>query len=721
MNPIAIWHKWNEMSGKTSINPEFWIYKYRIPELEEFIEGFEYEYLTLMITKKDIIEVNFQKFIFGSEAFGHPIEKIKQMLETGYIRVMKVNESDKITDNKMKIFYFNVSLRELLNDNKKLGNFKSDLAKIKFIISNGETAKEASDNIKKQLGVKDNGLLQNQNILQLGESGNLRYVVTSGGDELTKENLIDLPAKYEEVYVLSTAMASFANIWPKEKDTIKKVPVKNQQGEELTIIGADSEMHPVYQEVEVIESEILSKKKFYDLQRIIGISKHAIKKAWSNYLKITYPYISSIKSKYKLEGKTKSGILIKDPFQGLPKKARKSISKITKEDPFKKVKGLAFREWKPIVKPTIVQLPKSENRLVWIANVKTEDIKRIPWIEADKLVKESGYQFMSKVEAKSLSKLYFRNSKGETVKKVKIGKSFTPALGDNGVYIEKEKSPRKISSTHNTIKTIKTKVPFSKREDLIKDKYQEFVYNEETNSYSCKENGEEGLGKNVTFITEDLTKKKLDKYGNRVNPIVYKKTEIFIPVTSDSYTIEKRRVPEQKKPLRRIDKWGNIHYKKHNGVPRNPSKTALKTYEITIEKYISDNSGTAEFVYTISAPNLAKAINRGKLRILETHKDIEFRRNHGELVLPLFKAHGKEIIENGTLIPEKKDNSTKGFLRPIIVKLITPLTKTIWNKDTGKPEKMDVDEITKWVREFDKKEVSKKVKDWKHPIKNIRK
>jgi hypothetical protein len=602
MNPIAIW---SEIQGYGD-----WCYKYRIPTVEEFTEGFKYDFreLTITVPGKDHvserIKVFWKEYVTGNNKDHKHVEKfLQQYLEAGYIRVMKANEgikqnSESMEKQNFEYFLFYLDGINIINNHIDPKPFITGVHKerpvSKLVVLKSDkitSVKEAEDYIYSKLYVKDfSDKSDNEHIQRSQKAISIRgvnnyYRLTSSGVQtqdciyhLNSQDqlfiLSDIHYKeysdYENILIENKILIDFdklplhiedSDLYKKQHPT-NRVPVKNQQGEELTIIGADSEMHPVYQEVEVIESRIPRKLK------------------------------------------------------KLFRKAERKILSMMKEDPFKKKKGPAFKIWKSIEyrKPKTTQPAKSENRLVWIANIKTEDIKRIPWIEADKLVKESGYQFMSKVEAKSLSKLYFRNSKGETVKKVKIGKSFTPALGDNGIYVERAKQqPSKSSS----------KTP--------------------------------------------------------------------------------------------------IHKKKHNGIPRNSSKTALKTYEVTIEKYISDNSGTKEYVYTISAPTLAKAINRGKLRILETHKDIEFYRNHGELLLAHFWAHGKEIIENGTLIPEKKNNSTKGFLRPIIVKLITPLTKTIWNKDTGKPEKMDVDEITKWVREFDKKEVSKKVKDWKHPIKNIRK
>jgi hypothetical protein len=528
----------------TVIKPGGWMYKYRIPKIEEFVDGFEYEYLTLMITKPNgDIHVNFQKFKFGSEATGHPIEKIKQMLETGYIRVMNVYESNK-TKSKMKLFYFQMMLRELLDDNKKLGDFKNNLGKLRFIASKGTTVKEAHDNIYKILGVKDEGLLQNQGFLQLGESGSLRYVVTSGGQELTKENLKDIPAKYEEFYVLPDSMHQFSEIWPKnEVARTEKVQVKNQKGEKLAIIGKDDKLHSIYQN----------------------------------------------KPKQKIG---KVCVKLPNPKEqvSLPKKEKYA--------------------WKKFETPTTNQPTKSENRLVWIANEKSGDVVRLPWTKAEELVTTQGYKYISKNAAKTIA---YTNKSGETKRKVRVGKSFTPANGDNGIYVPREKFIRAKSST----------------------------------------------------------------------------PKIVVKKKSNS----KVRLPKD-----------------------------LHEYIVTLEKTITDKSGTAEYNYTIIAPNLDKAINRAKQRLLEADNTLEFHRVHGNLVLPLFKARGEEIIPEQTSTPEKKDNSTKSFLKPITVKLHTPLTKSEYDEKSAKLVKRDVFEITKWIREFGKKKIVDKIKKkWKHPIDGVRK
>lgn len=635
MNPIVIWHKWDVMDGKdTVIKPGGWMYRYRIPKIEEFVDGFEYEYLTLMITKPNgDIHVNFQKFTFGSEATCHPIEKIKQMLETGYIRVMNVYESNK-TKSKMKLFYFDMMLRELLDDNKKLGDFKNNLGKLRFIASKGTTVKEAHDNIYKVLGVKDEGLLQNQGFLQLGESGSLRYVVTSGGQELTKENLKDIPAKYEEFYVLPDSMHQFSEIWPKnEVARTEKVQVKNQKGEKLAIIGKDDKLHPVYQN----------------------------------------------KPKQKIG---KVCVKLPNPKEqvSLPKKEK--------------------YVWKKFETPITNQPSKSENRLVWIANEKSGDVVRLPWTKAEELVTTQGYKYISKNAAKTIA---YTNKSGETKRKVRVGKSFTPANGDNGIYVPREKSIPNKSSVHNTHETINLVIPNKDREDLSIGKYTDYELDEQSGEYISVE--KEGRGKYITVVEKDLSKEQLDKYGNKIVPSTFKKVQQFAPVTSD--LVVRQKVLIKKK-------------KQSNSGSKNPKD--LHEYIVTLEKTITDKSGTAEYNYTIIAPNLEKAINRAKQRLLESDNTLEFHRVHGNIVLPLFKARGEEIVPEQPSTPEKKDNSTRSFLKPITVKLHTPLTKSEYDEKSAKLVKKDVFEITKWIREFSKKTIVEKIKKkWKHPIDGVRK
>lgn len=567
MNPIVIWHKWDVMDGKdTVIKPEFWMYKYRIPKIEEFVEGFKYEYLTLMITKPNgDIHVNFQKFIFGSEATGHSIEKIKQMLETGYIRVMNVYESNK-TKSTMKLYYFDTRLRKLKRkkdtDLKKespaidnpiigIGDFEKD-QKIWYIVSKGTSAKDAFDNIQNQLIIKDNGFGETQKLLQLSTSGHNAYQITSGGNEFTKENLTDFIGKYEEIYVLPDSMHLFSELWPKnEVARTEKVQVKNQKGEKLAIIGSDKKIHPVYQ----IKPKRKLGKLWQDIKLPNKNGKVTSFRGW----------IASV-IKTKVLATDNKGKVIPGVFQMKEKvaKVKVAIQSFIKKQPYK---------WTPTTKPESIKVEKSPNRLVCMVSKDKDRVTRIPWIEAEKL-KEQGWEYIDKKAYKKVTK-------------TRIGKSYTPALSDNGIYTPRTKQ---------------------------------------------------------------------------------------LPNKSSSKIV--------------------IHKKKKGG---DKNRKELKEYLITVERHISDRSGSAEYVYTISAPSMEKAINRAYHRIIEI-SDTEYSRKNGNLILPHYKARGEEIVPENISISEKPNRST---LEPIEVKLHTPLIRHTFD-DTGKPITEEVWNITKWIRKYNK-------------------
>lgn len=658
MNPIVIWHKWDVMDGKdTVIKPEFWMYKYRIPKIEEFVEGFKYEYLTLMITKPNgDIHVNFQKFIFGSEATGHSIEKIKQMLETGYIRVMNVYESNK-TKSTMKLYYFDTRLRKLKRkkdtDLKKespaidnpiigIGDFEKD-QKIWYIVSKGTSAKDAFDNIQNQLIIKDNGFGETQKLLQLSTSGHNAYQITSGGNEFTKENLTDFIGKYEEIYVLPDSMHLFSELWPKnEVARTEKVQVKNQKGEKLAIIGSDKKIHPVYQ--------IKPKRKLGKLWQDIKLPN-------KNGKVVSFRgWIASV-IKTKVLATDNKGKVIPGVFQMKEKvaKVKVAIQSFIKKQPYK---------WTSTTKPESIKVEKSPNRLVCMVSKDKDRVTRIPWIEAEKL-KEQGWEYIDKKAYKKVTK-------------TKIGKSFTPANGDNGIYVPREKSIPNKSSVHNTHETINLVIPNKDREDLSIGKYTDYELDEQSGEYISVE--KEGRGKYVTTVEKDMSKEQLDKYGNKIVPSTFKKVQQFVPITSDL-------VVQQKVLIK----------KKKQSSGGNKNRKELKEYLITVERHISDRSGSAEYVYTISAPSMEKAINRAYHRIIEI-SDTEYSRKNGNLILPHYKARGEEIVPENISISEKPNRST---LEPIEVKLHTPLIRHTFD-DTGKPITEEVWNITKWIRKYNK-------------------
>lgn len=434
MNLIAKWCQFKDYRD--------WCYKYRIPEEKEFVEGFEYERVsqikstdTLYGTEKytgtwkKCIVRNPKKYPKGYKPSEDEkwedgiVKQIKLYLEDGLIRVSKsdesINNSNKQNQKVMKVFYFEVSKKELeIIDSKIKGFDKTALnAKYKYIINNGIDAKNAYDTIKEVFKIKDNGFGEFQGILNLEGSTDSGYVLKSGGREITKENINDLDIKYEDCLITDFAMYDFSELWPKNTEP----NINKNLGEPVKKIVENS----------LPEKEILSKVS----------TKNGIKpliNAFSRLVeKITIPVYKRIKGK---------DIKIKNKIIGTKKISIKA-EHITIVDTLHKYPSRLDSEtniWKPVIKPEIKHQSKSEKRLVCVATKDKKIFQRIPYNEAEVLIKNhSEYEFISKAQYRKLSRTFkFFNTLDNKYEKatipIKPGLSFTPAIGDK-VYKERKK------------------------------------------------------------------------------------------------------------------------------------------------------------------------------------------------------------------------------------------------------------------------------------------
>jgi len=724
---------------------------YRLPTIEEFSDTFEFEYISLVKTE------GISKTIYWIKSEGFKdltIERIKQMLETGHIRV--VNDTTLVY---VKVYESNGSLRKCYNYPitliwnywmYKLGKQKGynysyevinqKISKMKLyyfyvqglnLVDNlygikGKTIKSISSGVHESHPIRkiifpfdgdiptetdkiiaehyiNTRLLvddlypkdSSQWVRRLGRILNINGSLYRMNSDLIFFNISDhlkdkthfthpfsLLSSKDEVFIYSDDEKLKNQVWNEllnsgiinknlpdkliNSDLYKsqhmrevkklKVPVKDMKGNELFIEGANGDAQ-VYQLV--FSKNQQKKQDFFNSRKL---KRNQKEKELEESLQVQHP---KRKGKYIKLGKFPEII---------------SISPITYKYPDKP-------EWKPIVKPTINQPGKSPKRLVCIISKNRSTVDRLPWEEAEKLVNEQGYSYISKAEFKK-------------VLVPKIGRSFTATKEDNSIYQERVKFPnRNIYKTHdNTNKCIRidTKIVENKdRDDLvevngIKGQYNTFItgYNEEK---KCN-------------ITE----------------------QVFVPITSDLLVKTKVIVPNTKKPLR---------IKSHNGKFRVcASNTKLsevfKTYKVTIEQPIHDHTGTAEYIYTIIAPNEIKAINRAYKRVDDVTKvarTIKNEKTGKEITIfehvdfAYYKDHCEEIIKSDNLIPEKKDNPARGILVPKIIKITpevkkgveqsSPLTKkvfkTIKNEKTGLDETIvdneSIWEFTKYVRQFIKK------------------
>lgn len=663
---------------------------YRFPTIDEFTDNFEFEYAWIK-TEPTISPDCKSTTVYWTKTKGFEdlkIERIKQMLETGYIRVVcddtkvyvKVNESNgslrtnykyplyltwpywqykldkqkgynysyevinqKIS--KMKLYYFYVRGVDIVDnlygikgtfvDNKRYqtgvhkerpiskviipdnGFYNSEQVELFFNnllvhddLSNGDKNKwvqrlnkvftlngglyRMDSNVLEYTIEKDKfysnpfSHLVSKDELYICTEYNDPIIETVGKEEIKHKRIVKDTVLEKNIWteLLNSGIVDKdlpdniidSNLYKlqhnKEIMTEKKlrVPVKDILGNELYIDGGDKE-YPVT--IEVKSKKELKKRNFYLKRENRRQEKRFL---LEEKLHSTHP---TRKGKHEIYGK-----VVNDEIPGWRGyyweeiTVGESIVKIKVKNPKKVYIYSPKPEWKPLIKKDTVQLDPSPNRLVCIVSTDGSDLKRIPWIEAEELVKSKKYSYISK-------KVY------KKAMKPKIGKAFTPALNDNGIYIDRPKAPRTISSTKHP-----------------------------------------------------------------------------------------------------------IHKNRNNGKFKNIRD--LKYYEVTFDKYISDGTGTSQRVYKLYAPNPIKAINRATKELERLEKDLD---------LNYFKATTKEIVITNTPIPEKPKNS---ILKPIIIKFSTPFITKSGDK---------IEEFTKWIRQYNplKRKENGKSKIWKHPIKDIRK
>jgi hypothetical protein len=700
---------------------------YRLPTIDEFTDNFEFEYISLVKTEGIV------KTIYWTKTKGFEdltIDRIKQMLKIGYVRVVhddtivyiniptKTAElrnncsfrfpitvkwsywSYKLSKNrygrgykdysyetinqkisKMKLYYFYVEGIKS-DSNKWIGMGVHSSHPIRQIIVPGYN----KDNIYRSSGIYSTDQAEelltnmtlnqdiypdesNRHIRRMGkilEINGALYRITGGGCEFEIENNSKYATPFD--HVNSKDQVYIFTDYKKEDVLMTDEVLRKQVWMELVNSGTikkdipdklvDSELYKSQ------HKEIMTKKK----------SIVPVKDLLGNELYIQgkedkmYP-VTQKKQKQKI------GIL---KVQLITKSERAlTATSFPPKAPYK---------WSP---SKVTKTDLSENRLVWVGTIIGDKIKRVYWRLADKLVKKSPYKYK-----------FFTKSEARKLQKVKYGKSFTPANGDNGIYIPREKSPKKVSSNHNNIKTIIEVIPFEKRTDLIKGSpIIDWEWNEVTQDFDPIY-GEKCLGQfnNIVIVKADPIKGIPPTYEM-----------VFVPVTSDLVITKKIKTKNQKKSLR----------KKHSGNSNKISKENFKEFVVTIEKHVPDGSGKAGFVSTVISPTLEKAINRSYHKFQASVTEV--------LDFALFKHRSEEIVPDGILIPEKKDNPTKGFLEAKIVVIpkvikkgveqLSPLIKKRFDETTSTIISENIWEFTKWIRRYNPlRSPFKKTKKWVTPI-----
>jgi len=613
MNSIA---KWCQFKGYRD-----WCYIYRIPEEEEFVEGFEYE---------RIVQIESTNIDYGTEKYigiwkkcmvrdpkkyskGYKpsedekwedgiIKQIKLYLEDGFIRVPKSDESinNKEKNEIMKVYYFQVIKKELEVVESKIKGFGKTTInqKYKYVMEHGSTQKEAYDSIVNTFKIKDGGFGECQNILNLEGSSDTGYILSSGGDEITKKNINTLSIKYEDCLVADTAMYDFSELWPKNIE-----PTKN--------LG------------ESIRPRLNVFSRLYE--------------------KIKKGIIEIV------DGEEISTIFIK--YQTIVDTINKYPSRL---DPKTNV-------WKPVIKPELTQLPKSEKRLVCVAHKDKKISKRIPHNEAEILIKNHPeYEFISKEE-------YRR------VQRPKSGLSFIP---DN---MDKK------------YKRIPIQIEYVEQE-MIRNSYRD-----------------EKTGKMVYL---PITYKDTDKtFTEWEYQLVYDDS-------ADNKYHDYKKIPSNPSSSK-VAKYTRKSKYHPQGVS---GKKAYNTYKVSFFRNMV--SGSAEFVYTQLAVNETQAIAKASNKLVKEGADLAYYSPKvelsikGETNVKVRKENGYKriILPLVTNLPEHKDR--KGNVIPWTVKEFK------FDPKTQKTELVntEVKTFTGYQITYQKIEspFKKSPSKWKHPIKDNR-
>lgn len=417
MNPIATWCKFKDYGE--------WCYKYRIPSIEEFVEGFEYEFLTFMLTKPgrtridDSIEVHFSRCLFGREYGNKSLSEIKSYLEAGHIRVPKesteiwmivnkengsmqkdisyphiaktaywhylqdkkkgydVDYTSEITEKQMKLYIFGIHKRDLTEDADgnilKLGSISNE-STYRYIIGKGINAYEASKSIKESYLLRKDPMGKTQGILDLSttEKG---YSISTGGKEfIQSEYILDnegyistLGCRQKSIFIMNDSMSLVF------KNTI--IDTKNKAGK-------------------------------------MKASKNKVKNFLSNIQDRVKKLVIKYNTTTRVELESKYPTRFQDDT------------------------------WKPVEHKKISESVKSPDRLVYISTKTRNETKRLKWIEAKELVQSGEYEFISKEDGRKLTK-------------VRVGKAFTtPISGPSSKVIKKAKIAPKSVFTKQSPKPV---------------------------------------------------------------------------------------------------------------------------------------------------------------------------------------------------------------------------------------------------------------------------
>lgn len=439
MNPIVIWSKFKGY--------EDWCYNYRIPKEEEFIKGFKYEYISFLgtypkseISKPylnidyDIIPHVWENRVVTDRLMNYevvwsiipvrygvqgklPINCLKAYLEAGYIR-KKMEE---------KLFLFRADQNwKLERDN--LGEVKEyirvDNPKSIHIIQKDKSLSKSLFNITKYLKMFIPNSKNEHSILQINNEDG--YQIETKGEEITVKNG-KLVQSQEFLYKLSnlelTIMPSAMEDWDK---IVKLKDIKSKYKLNLNLIMPNLKCIS-----DLFEDRLITVKK----KRWVRVYKKVIKRHKVVWKWCSVRVIKEIEKMArvlrKITPKHLTIITVKELTEKYPSRFL-GINKGYK--PLHTIEELSHHLYNH-------QPDKNENRLVYIATKDRQQVRRLPWKEANQLMitqlaDEPEWEYISKKE-------------GRKFQEPVPGPSFIVADRKNGIepYKEQKKFPKLISST----------------------------------------------------------------------------------------------------------------------------------------------------------------------------------------------------------------------------------------------------------------------------------
>lgn len=228
MNPIAIWHKYPDKLD--------WCYEYRIPKVEEFVDGFEFEfhittYWEKVTVNRNIIYSNITyKEYYKQKCYVYKSDTVLQeYLEMGFIRVHKVNNLETVKtvnerDKEMKQLYaFQIMGAKVIVENNKIIRFDDrpyydDYSGYRLAVIEGISYTDALSNLYDKYKVKDGGFAEFQEILQFDRSDKYYRVSGCNIPPLTHELVTGntLPYTWKDVFVTHSDGYKWYNLFTNE-------------------------------------------------------------------------------------------------------------------------------------------------------------------------------------------------------------------------------------------------------------------------------------------------------------------------------------------------------------------------------------------------------------------------------------------------------------------------------------------------------------------------